>query len=52
MSIILPESDPTTTERGRGRERERERGRKMCAVVYHQSTKMSLDWTLKTPPDM
>jgi hypothetical protein len=35
ISIILPESDPTTTERGR----------EMCAAVCHPSTKTPLDWT-------
>jgi hypothetical protein len=33
MSIILFGSDPTTPERGR----------EMCAVVYHPSTKKSLN---------
>jgi hypothetical protein len=42
MFIILPENDPTTTERGRD----------MCAVVHHPSTKTPLDWTMKTAPDM
>jgi hypothetical protein len=41
---MFPGSYPTTTERGRGRE--------MCAVVYHPSTKMSLEWTLKIRSDI